>query len=119
MTKLALFIFIGAAAPSVLVGRVSAALGRSSAGGTDRGCGMGWDVAILLILGTSLALASLAWFLVGSLMNEQQYATPRPKPNEGIEPPSSKYEARPMTYISPMDGRQRIVIWTVPGAPYE
>jgi hypothetical protein len=47
--------------------------------------GMGWDVAILLILGTSLALATLAWLLVGSLMNEQQSATPRPKPNEGLE----------------------------------
>jgi hypothetical protein len=46
---------------------------------------MGWDVAILLIFGTSLALATLAWLLVGSLMNEQQSATPRPKPNEGLE----------------------------------
>jgi hypothetical protein len=31
--------------------------------------GIGWDIATLLILGTSLALASAAWFLVGLLMN--------------------------------------------------
>jgi hypothetical protein len=41
---------------------------------------------VLLILGTSLALASAAWFLVGLLMNEQQPAAPRPAPDEG--PPS-------------------------------
>jgi hypothetical protein len=30
---------------------------------------MGWGAKILLILASSLALASIAWFLVGLLMN--------------------------------------------------
>ena len=30
---------------------------------------IGWGVAILLILGSSLALASIAWFFVGLFMN--------------------------------------------------
>jgi hypothetical protein len=53
---------------------------------------MGWDVAILLVLGISLALASVAWFLVGLLLNVQQRAaSPLDHPG-GIVPPTSKYK---------------------------
>jgi hypothetical protein len=65
--------------------------------GSDSG-GFGWDVAFLLILGTSLALASAAWLLVGLLQNAQQPAAPH---IERPEPPSSKYEAVPVSYLSP------------------
>jgi hypothetical protein len=70
--------------------------------------GFGWDVAILLILGTSLALASAAWFLVGLLQSEQQPAAPQ---IERAEPPSSKYEAAPVSDLSPSGrGMGRIAV---------
>jgi hypothetical protein len=62
--------------------------------------GLGWDVAVLLILGTSLALASVAWFLVGLLLTVEPPALPRLDRHEGIRPPSSKHEAVPMSYLS-------------------
>jgi hypothetical protein len=59
---------------------------RTKALPCDYRSGIGWDVATLMILGSSLALASAAWFLVGLLMNEQQPTACRPAPNE--RPPS-------------------------------
>jgi hypothetical protein len=73
--------------------------------------GMGSDVAILLILGTSLALASAAWFVVGLLMNTQ---LPGPPPREGIKPPVLLREAVPMSYLKPLGGSLRIAVPTFP-----
>jgi hypothetical protein len=56
--------------------------------GSDSG-GFVRDVAILLILGTSLALASAAWLLVGPLLNAQQPAPPPLDRPEAVEPQSS------------------------------
>jgi hypothetical protein len=63
--------------------------------------GMGWDVAILLILGISLALASAAWFLVGLLLNAPQPAASTLDRPGVIVSPTSKYKAVPMSYLSP------------------
>jgi hypothetical protein len=73
---------------------------RPSPLGSDSG-GFGWDVTILLILGTSLALASAAWLLAGLLLKAQQPAPPHLDRPEVVGPPSSKYEAVPMSYLSP------------------
>jgi hypothetical protein len=73
--------------------------------------GLGWDVVILLILGSSLALASVVWFLVGLLLNAQQPAPTRLDLHEKIEPPSFKYEAAPQSYLSAIGERHRAMIY--------
>jgi hypothetical protein len=66
--------------------------------------GLGWGVASLLILGTSLALASVAWFLVGLFLSTQPPAAPHLDRREGTVPPSSRREAVPVSYLGEENG---------------
>jgi hypothetical protein len=59
--------------------------------------GLGWGVATLLILGTSLALASVAWFLVGLILSTQPPAAPRWDRHEGATPPSLEHKTVPVS----------------------
>jgi hypothetical protein len=64
--------------------------------------GPGWVVASLLIVGTSLALASVAWFLVGLILSTQPPAAPRFDRHEGAMPPSLRQEPVPVSCLSPV-----------------
>jgi hypothetical protein len=69
--------------------------------------GPGWVVASLLIVGTSLALASVAWFLVGLILSTQPPAAPRLDHHEGAMRPSSRHETVPVSYRIPLTEKMK------------